>query len=52
MNEDDETKCDCGHQYCRGYKYLQVDPFASEIHDDDTLYMMCDGEAYESAQDI
>lgn len=32
--------------YCNGERYLQEDPFLSEIRGDTTLYMLCDGEAY------
>ena len=53
MEDENYTEpCTCGHEYCSGYKYMQQDPFAVEIHDDYTLYLMCDGEAYESAMDI
>lgn len=47
-----DEKCNCGHSECQGFKYWQIDPYASEINDDDTLYLICDGEAYESAMDI
>lgn len=50
---DDYTEpCDCGHEFCRGYKYMQIDPFAEEIYGDTSEYLMCDGAAYESAMDI
>jgi len=50
--EDYTEPCECGHVYCVGTKYMQVDPFQDEINDYRTLYLMCDGDAYESAMDI
>lgn len=38
--------------YCSGYQYMQEDPFAQEIHDDHTLFLMCDGEAHQSSMEI
>ena len=38
--------------YCTGVQYMQENPFSAEIYNDHTLYMMCDGEAYEAGQDI
>lgn len=37
---------------CDGIQYLGPDPFAQEIHNDHSDYMMCDGERFESAMDI
>ena len=31
---------------------LRTDPYAHELHDDNTLYFMCDDCAYNSSQDI
>jgi len=37
---------------CDGILTLGPDPFAEEIHDDHSDYLMCDGERHESAMDI
>lgn len=52
--EDDgyTEPCDCGHEFCDGYKFMQLSPYGHDVHDDTTLYLMCSGDAYESAQDI
>lgn len=42
----------CGYDWCDGVMYMQTDPFALEIYDDETEYEMCQGMAYDSAQDI
>ncbi|AXH67307.1 hypothetical protein SEA_WOFFORD_137 [Streptomyces phage Wofford] len=37
---------------CDGIPTWGPDPFAEEIHGDHSDYFMCDGERYESGQDI
>lgn len=44
--------CDCGHEYCEGYKSWETNPYAVEINDDYTLYFECGGSRHESAMDI
>lgn len=38
--------------YCNGEMTMDIDPFAMEIHGDDTLYWDCEGSRHESAMDI
>lgn len=38
--------------FCDGEMTEDVDPFAWEIHGDDTLYWDCEGSRHESAMDI
>jgi len=37
---------------CDGVQTWGPDPFAEEIHGDDSDYLMCDGERWNSAMDI
>lgn len=47
-----EEICNCKHEKCEGFKVMMEDPYAAEIHEDYTLYLMCGGDAYERAMDI
>lgn len=40
------------YEYCTGILTLGPSPYAQEINDDDTEYLMCEGARYESAMDI
>lgn len=52
MDEDYTEPCTCGGEHCWGIRYMQEDPFATEIHGDFSLYLMCDEDAWQSAEDI
>lgn len=39
-------------EYCNGFQYMQLDPYSNELYGDEELYLMCDGQAYQAAQDI
>lgn len=45
-------KCDCGHEYCEGYKLWLIDPFVQEIYDEVVWDFMCHGDEHERAMDI
>jgi hypothetical protein len=40
------------YKYCDGILTMDVDPFASEIHGDETLYEDCEGGRHDSAWEI
>jgi hypothetical protein len=42
----------CSDKECDGIQTWGSDPYASEINGDDTDYFMCEGQRWESAQEI
>lgn len=50
-DKEAEYVCEICNQVSLTVK-LQTDPYASELHYDNTLYFMCDDCVYNSSQDI
>lgn len=49
-------KCEfCGMpvpEHCDGVQTLGPDPYQEDINDDDSDYLLCEGQRYESAMEI